>query len=196
MWDEKYSTDEFVYGKIANDFLQDSIKYIPEEGSVLCLAEGEGRNAVYLAKKGFDVSALDLSSVGRDKALVLAKDNNVTINYVVADLSKYDFGENKWDAVVSIWAHLPRELQVSVHAKIIKSLKPNGVVIFEGYSKEQLGKGTGGPKSLDLLYDLGELKNDFSELDLFFSAGLERDISEGKLHNGNSSVCQLIGIKK
>jgi SAM-dependent methyltransferase len=144
-WNSRYGEEGMAYGADPNDFLKLSAKYIPVNGSVLCLGEGEGRNAVFLAKQGFLVTGVDMSSVGIEKAKVMAKDQGcLNANFVVADLSSYDIGENKWDAVVSIWCHTPEHLRKSIHERAIKGLKTSGVFILEGYTASNVGRGVGG----------------------------------------------------
>ncbi len=194
-WDERYSGDEFVYGKEANGFLKECLEFIPKGGKVLCLAEGEGRNAIYLAQSGFEVHAVDLSSVGREKALKWANEHGLELHYEVADLAHYDFGVELWDAVISIWAHVPSELQKILSDKIVHGLRQNGVLILEGYNKKQLEYGTGGPKNEDMLYDLNRLRDQYSKLEIIRAEDRVRFVSEGLLHNGESSVTQFIGKK-
>ena len=196
MWDERYSTQEYVYGKLPNDFLLERYHSFKPGGAVLCLAEGEGRNAVFLAKKGFRVTGMDSSKVGKEKALELAKEHNVEIEYEVADLEKADLGENKWDAIVSIFAHMPKSWRNDLHQRIFKALKPGGVLLLEGYSKEQLALGTGGPKDENLLYELEEFEKDLEEMDFEILVKTEREIQEGRFHSGRSSTIQLLARKR
>ena len=107
MWNERYNRAEYVFGTEPNDFLKENFQKIPLGGKVLCLAEGEGRNAVFLAEQGYQVTAMDMSNVGLNKALKLAQDRGVDIITQVADLADYDFGQAQWDGIVAIWAHLP-----------------------------------------------------------------------------------------
>lgn len=198
MWDERYSGTEFAFGKEPNDFLRETFEQIPTGGHVLCLAEGEGRNAVFLAQQGYNVTAMDMSEVGLIKATQLAKDRGVTITTQVADLADYPFGTNKWDAIVSIWAHVPDALRQHIHAQIVTALKPNGVFIVEAYTKEQLeADAIGGPPASQI-ERFGSLENLQSELiALKEIIGIERlrMVSEGKRHQGLSAVVQFVGKK-
>lgn len=196
MWDERYSTQEYVYGKLPNDFLLERYHSFRPGGAVLCLAEGEGRNAVFLAKKGFRVTGMDSSKVGKEKALELAKEHSVEIEYEVADLEKADLGEKKWDAIVSIFAHMPQSWRKDLHQRIFKALKPGGVLLLEGYSKEQLALGTGGPKDESLLYEMEEFENDLEEMNFEILVKTEREIQEGRFHSGRSSTIQLLARKR
>ena len=137
MWDKEYDTEEYVYGKLPNDFLKSHYDAIPK-GKVLLLAEGEGRNAVFLAKLGYSVTAVDISRVGLIKAEKLAKENNVIIETICADLEVFDLGERKWDGIVSIYCHLPSTLRQDLYSRIELAIKPSGVFLLEGYRPEQL----------------------------------------------------------
>jgi len=198
MWDEIYSGTEFAFSKEPNDFLRETFEQIPAGGHVLCLAEGEGRNAVFLAQQGYTVTAMDMSEIGLIKATQLAKDRGVTITTQVADLADYQFGENKWDAIVSIWAHVPDALRHYIHAQIVTALKPNGVFIVEAYTKEQLKTDAIGGPSASQIERFGSLENLQSELmELKEIIGIERlrMVSEGKRHQGLSAVVQFVGKK-
>ncbi|WP_379544422.1 class I SAM-dependent methyltransferase [Psychrobacter sp. R86515] len=198
MWDERYSGTEFAFGTEPNDFLRETFEQIPVGGHVLCLAEGEGRNAVFLAEQGFEVTAMDMSEVGLNKANKLAKDRGVAITTQVVDLAHYDFGQDKWDAIVSIWAHVPETVRQYVHAQVSAALKPEGVFIVEAYTERQLGtEAVGGPPASQR-ERFGALKNFQNELvGLNEVVGIEklRMVSEGKRHQGLSAVVQFVGKK-
>lgn len=194
MWDERYSQKEYFYGKTPNDFLRIASGLIPKGSDVLCLAEGEGRNAVFLAGQGFNVTAVDFSVVGKEKAMALAFLQNVKIDYLIADLNEFTFPK-KIMAVISIWCHLPKELRQTVHAQIEKKLLPGGVFILESYNPKQLEFKTGGPPTIDLLYTEDQIKSDFNSLDWILVQNTERTITEGAGHLGRSSTLQMVGIK-
>src|SRR3712207_895765 len=140
MWDERYSTEEYAYGTKPNQFLEENVSQIPK-GRVLTLAEGEGRNAVFLAKQGYSVTAVDGSLVGLNKARKLAEENAVVVELIHADLADYDLGENRWDGIVSIFCPLPASLRKQLYKKVEVGLKPNGVFLLEAYTPEQLKYG-------------------------------------------------------
>lgn len=194
-WDKRYDQDEYVYGTQVNDFLREHSHILKHESHILCIAEGEGRNAVYLATQGHKVSAVDMSTVGRQKALKLAQEKNVELDYQIGNLQDYDLRENHWNAIISIFAHTPSELRSSLHARIIKALKPQGILLLEGYNLDQLSRDTGGPKNTDMLYSKDKMEKDFQELTIQHSQEIIRDIQEGDYHNGESSVYQLIARK-
>ena len=198
MWNERYSKPGYAYGTEPNDFLIEVFKQIPKGGRVLCLAEGEGRNAVFLAEQGYNVTAMDMSEVGLRKAQQLAKDRGVTISTQVADLADYEFGENRWDGIVSIWAHLPSAVRQYVHAQIATALKPNGVYIVEAYTQQQLEtEAVGGPSASqkERFGSLVYLQDELQMLEQTIGVEKLRMVSEGKRHQGLSAVVQFIGKK-
>jgi SAM-dependent methyltransferase len=133
-WNNRYAGDDYVFGTEPNDFLKAVAGKIPDDAAVLCLADGEGRNGVYLAQLGHQVTSVDMSSVGLRKAEKLAKASNVSITTIQEDLTNYDLGETKWDCVVSIFFHIPPKLQQIIYPRIIRSLKPGGLLILESYT--------------------------------------------------------------
>lgn len=194
-WNERYSENGFAYGIHANDFLIENYHIFKPGGRILCLAEGEGRNAIFLAKQGFDVCAVDQSEVGINKLNNWATKENVKIDTVLADLIEYGFGESKWDGIISIFGHLPPALRAKVHHGIIKSLKVGGLYLCEGYTVEQLKFGTGGPKDSQLFLSKEIIEEELKELKVIKLETKERLINEGKYHQGMSAVVQFIGKK-
>ena len=196
MWDQRYNNEEFAYGTEPNDFLKSEFAQIPKGGKVLCLAEGEGRNAVFLAKQGYEVTAVDQSPVGLVKATKFAAQNGVEISTVVADLNDYDLGENCWDGIVSIAAHVPPALRQKLHKQVVKALTDKGVFLLEAYTEKQLKMdGVGGPPNKELLMSLNELKEELSGLEFVIGQEVERHISEGQYHQGESAVVQVVARK-
>lgn len=195
-WDRRYSEPGYAYGTDPNDFLTESLHYLPAGGSVLCLAEGEGRNSVFLAQNGFTVSAVDSSTVAMEKTRTLAAKNGVRVNTIVADLEEFIFAPDEYDAVISIFCHLPPPLRQTVHRLIPETLRENGVFLLEAYTPKQLQHGTGGPPVKELLMELKTLEEELSALDIIHGIEIERDIREGKLHNGIGAVVQVIGKKR
>jgi SAM-dependent methyltransferase len=196
MWDDRYKEKGFAYGTEPNDFLKSEFSRIPKGGRVLCLAEGEGRNAVFLAKEGYAVTAVDQSSVGLQKAKSLAIENGVEISTIAANLANYELGNEVWDGIVSIAAHVPPLLRKNVHGNVAIALKKNGIFILEAYTKDQLMMdGIGGPPQKELLMSLKELKVELDGLDFIIGEELVRNISEGKYHQGESAVVQIVACK-
>lgn len=193
-WDQRYSTKEYVYGKEPNAFFKQLIENL-KPGKILFPAEGEGRNAVYAAKLGWEVYAFDQSEAARKKAEKLSRDNKVSLNYAVHNYDDVNYPENSFDCVVLIFAHFPPELRILYHHNTIKLLKPGGTIILEGFSKNQINKNTGGPKNIRMLYSENELKNDFRLLNIKFIRELDKQLREGPHHDGKASVIQLVAEK-
>lgn len=194
MWDERFAGNEFFYGTEPNDFLKEHVQQL--SGKVLSIAEGEGRNAVFMARLGLEVLGVDGSKVGLEKAQKLAQQNNVKITTQVVDLADYTAAPESFDAVVSIFAHLPPMVRKHLHQEVEQALKPNGVILLEGYSKEQIHNNTGGPKNIDMLYSLAEIQADFPNCEVVLGQTIEREVLEGAGHTGLASVVQFIAKKK
>lgn len=195
MWNERYTEAFTAYGTEPNDLLRDHARQIPM-GSVACLAEGEGRNAVFLAKLGYDVTAIDSSEVGLKNARQLAKENGVEIKAVLADLAEFDLGERRWDGIVSIWAHVHESVRAGLHAACVRALKPGGVLLLEAYTPRQLEEpGLGGPSSLEYLMTPDGLRRELSGLRFDRCEEVVRDIREGECHVGQSATVQVIAVK-
>ena len=152
MWDQRYDTEEYVYGTAPNEFLVAHAARIPK-GHVLCLGEGEGRNGVWLAEQGYRVTAVDSSSVGLAKARRLAEARGVSLETVAADLAEYDLGEVAWDGIVSIFCHVPMDLRRDLHSRVVRALRPGGAFLLEAYTPRQLALATGGPPTAELMMD-------------------------------------------
>ncbi len=191
-WDDRYGTPDYFYGTEPNDFLRGHCAEIRSGGDVLCLAEGEGRNAVFLAQQGFRPLAVDQSPVGLRKAVQLAKARGVHLDTLVADLAVYQIEPGRWDGIVSIWCHLPSALRAVVHRQVVAGLKTGGVFLLEAYTPAQLAHGTGGPKDLDLLPTLAALREELAGLEFVHAGERERVIHEGPGHDGPSSVVQVV----
>ena len=195
MWDERFDTPEYIYGTQPNDFLVSVANEIPPS-KVLCLADGEGQNGVYIASLGYEVLAVDQSAVGLAKAQKLAIAKQVSITTIQANLADFVIEPEAWDGIVSIYCHLPSPLRNKVYQQIIRGLKPNGVFIFEGFAPEQLQYNTGGPKDLDLLPKLVTLQEELGSLNWEISQDIERELWEGRYHNGKAAVIQMLGRKQ
>ena len=195
MWDERYSTEEYAYGTTPNKFLEEHVNHIPK-GKILSLAEGEGRNAVFLAKEGYSVTAVDASIVGLNKARKLAEENGFVVEFIQADLADYDVGENKWDGIISIFCPLPSSLRKQLYRKVEAGLKRNGVFLLEAYTPEQLKHGTGGGNSADVMQSTESLSLELAGLKFRHLIELERDVREGIYHTGIGSIVQAIASRE
>jgi len=194
-WDERYSFEEYVYGAEPNQFFKEQIDKFSSHGKLIMPGEGEGRNAVYAAKLGWQVDAFDQSINAQKKALRLAMKNEVNINYQVTDLTKFYTEKNKYDAAAIIFVHFNSEERSVFHQRIKDSLKSGGKLIFESFSKNQVGKSSGGPKDLKLLYSLEEIKNDFKEMSTILLEEKNVTLNEGDKHVGDASVICYVGEK-
>ena len=201
MWDNRYRDATYAYGKAPNDFFKSSVEKYQPEGIILMPAEGEGRNAVYAAKAGLEVYAFDISVEGRNKALQLAREEHVSIDYQVGDFQKMDFPEDHFDAAALIYAHLPLHLLADYHKIIARLIKPHGLVILEGFSKNNLplrekNPGIGGPDKIEMLFSEESIIRDFPNFEVLELAEVETELSEGEYHNGIAKVIRFVGKKK
>jgi SAM-dependent methyltransferase len=195
MWDQRYGRDGFFYGTDPSDFLVERVADLPAGGELLCLGEGEGRNAVWLAGRGFRVTGTDASAVGLAKAQQLAAARGVTIDTVVSDVATFDLGDARWDAVVSIWAHLPPDVRRGLHPRVARALRPGGVLFLEHYHPRQIPYKTGGPPDPTWMLTLDELGRDFAAFEVIHAAERERVVVEGAGHGGLSYVTQFVARK-
>ena len=193
-WDERYSTTEFVYGTEPNYFFKNELDKLTP-GNILLLGEGEGRNAVYAALNGWKVDAVDFSAKAKEKALQLAEENDVHINYKVVDLSKYKLKQNNYDAVAIIYLHLKPDIRGFIHSQVSESLHTGGKLILEVFEKEQLVKSSGGPQKLEMLYSIEELKKDFVNMKIEFLKKHYINLDESDHHSGDAVVIRLIAEK-
>jgi SAM-dependent methyltransferase len=195
-WNRRYDGAEYYYGTEPNTFLVAEAVRLAPRSRMLSLGEGEGRNAVHLARLGHRVTALDASATGLAKARRLAAEAGVAIDTVCTDLADYVFEADAWDAVVSIWCHLPSALRRRVCGDVVRGLKPHGLVLLEAYTPDQMGRGTGGPRELDLLSTAVDLTGEFAGLTVLRAEESIREVREGTGHRGTSAVVQWIGRKE
>ena len=199
-WDERYKEPEFAYGKAPNVFFKEWLnKFVP--GKILMPADGEGRNGVFAAQMGWQVQCFDLSTEGQTKALQLAKENNVSIDYTVGDFDQLDFEDADFDAIGLVYAHFPADKKSAFHKKLNGYLKPGGIVIFEAFSKQhlqykKLDPKVGGPDDLGMLFSTEELAADFSNYEVLLLTEDIPILEEGKYHQGQGSVIRFVGRKK
>ena len=194
-WDERYSAPGYYYGIEPNDWLKLQVSAFAPHARILTLGEGEGRNAVYLAQMGFEVTAVDASRVGLSKLKKLAQEKGVQVKTIQADLNDFDLAENDWDGIISIWCHLPVPLRRKVHQGVVHSLKQNGVFLLEAYHPRQLQYKTGGPAQIELLMRLEDLRVELKGLEWVVAQEVDRDVREGQGHFGKSAVVQVLARK-
>lgn len=191
LWNGRYGIDEFLYGTEPNDFVAERFVDRPI-GDVLCLADGEGRNGVYLAGLGHRVTSVDISETGIAKARALAAERGVDLDTRVADLGEYDLGTDRWDTVVSVFAHTPPLVRRRVHAAMATALKPGGLLVLEAYTPDQIGRGTGGPPVPEFTMDLERLRHELVGLEFEHEAEFVRSVVEGPGHTGDGAVVQVV----
>jgi SAM-dependent methyltransferase len=199
-WNNRYKSEGYVYGTQPNEFFKEQlIKLAP--GTILMPADGEARNGVFAAQMGWQVTSLDLSIEAKAKALELAKEKQVSLNYYVGDLEHLDFEGASFDAIGLIYAHFPADKKSSLHKKLDTFLKPGGTVIFEAYSKEHLrlvsiNPKVGGPRDIDMLFSKEEILADFENYEVLMLEEMEVMLNEGVQHVGLGSVIRFIGRKR
>lgn len=201
MWDQRYSAATYAYGTNPNLFFKNTLQNYHLSGDILLPAEGEGRNAVYAAKKGLNVTAFDISIEGKNKALQLAARENVKLSYEVGDFFKLNLINNKYESAALIFAHFPPLLISEYHKKIGKLIKPNGMVFLEGFSKNHLklrekNPKVGGPNNIEMLFSKESIRADFPDFEIIQLEEIEVSLDEGEFHKGISSVIRFIGRKK
>ncbi len=192
-WNKRYSSEEYYFGKEPNDFFKEQIEKI-NPGKVLFLGEGEGRNSVYASKIGWNVDAIDISDIGKEKALKLAKENNVSINYILDDVFTYNFNENYYDAIVLIYFHIPKNIRNVFYPKIFNSLKNGGTIIQLVYDEDHLKNNSNGPSDINMLYTLQEVAEQFIELDFsLFEKKQLMKVKKGKQEE--ATEIRFVGVK-
>lgn len=199
-WDTRFKQEGYVYGTLPNVFFKNTIDKYKPKGKLLLPAEGEGRNAVYAAKQGLEVYAFDTSIEGKNKALKLAKQNNVSINYEVGDFFDLKLLNEKFDVAALIFAHFTPDIVSDYHKKVSELLKPNGIIIIEGFSQnhiefQKVNPLAGGPKNIDMLFSKETIKRDFKNFEILQLEEVEVELEEGKYHKGNAKLIRFIGKK-
>lgn len=193
-WNQRYAAEEFAYGIEPNLFFKNEIEKL-NPGKVLFPAEGEGRNAVYAARLGWEVTAFDTSTEGKRKAELLALKHGVKINYLIAGYDDIYFQPETFDCLVLVYAHLPSEKREEYHRKMVSFVKTGGFVILEGFSQKQVNYNSGGPRDVNMLYTKTAIETDFKLLSDLNAEEVEIELDEGLYHKGTASVIRLVGKK-
>ena len=201
MWNERYRSASFAYGKVPNTFFKEFMNTYKLSGNVLFPAVGEGRNAVYGVKSGVNAFAFDISEEGKKKALRLATAEKVEIEYTVADFMTMDFMDHSFDAAVLISAHSPPNIISDYNKKIARLLKPEGLVILEGFRKNYLpyrekNPMIGGPNIEEMLFSTESISAHFPNFAILQLEEVETELREGDFHNGTGKVIRFVGRKK
>ena len=193
-WNERYAVDAYVYGTEPNDFFKEELEKLTP-GKILFPAEGEGRNAVFAATMGWEVTAFDSSTEGKKKAKKLAEVNGVNIQYEINDYDNIQFEPASFDCLVLIYAHMHPLKRKEYHKKLISFLKPGGKLILEGFSKKQIQNNTGGPRDVNMLFSTEELKSDFDGMARLSVEEITIILKEGQFHDGKADVIRIVGIR-
>ena len=192
-WNARFAADGFVFGTEPNVFLASQRGRLAPGMSALCVADGEGRNSVWLAKQGLEVTAFDFSPVGLAKAMKLAQQNGVEVDYRQADVNEWDWDAARYDVVVAIFIQFVSPAQRSrMFEGMIRALKPGGLLILQGYRPEQLRYATGGPKRVENLYTEPLLREGFAALEILHLASHDEVVDEGAGHKGMSALIDLV----
>lgn len=194
-WNERFSAESYVYGTEPNVFFKEKLDRL-SPGRLLLPAEGEGRNAVYAARQGWEVVAVDISEAGRDKALKLAEQAGVSLEYHIGSFDEVALPAASFDCVGLVFAHFPTDLRADFHRKASEMLRPGGSLILEGFSKEQLAYSSGGPKNEGMLFSIAELKQEFRLLNIIEAQQTLTELREGPFHEGQASVVRLVGVRR
>ncbi|WP_145110563.1 SAM-dependent methyltransferase [Cereibacter sediminicola] len=195
MWDERYSSPGYLFGKEPAGFAVRVASLLPERAEVLCLGDGEGRNSVHLAALGHRVTAMDLSAVALDKARSLARERGVAVELHRANVAHWDWGR-PFDAVLGIFIQFaPPDLRRMIHAGIARAVRPGGLVLLHGYAPRQVGYGTGGPPAAANMYELADLEADFAGWEVLLASDRDETISEGSAHVGRSALVDFVARK-
>ncbi|EMI66069.1 class I SAM-dependent methyltransferase [Leptospira noguchii] len=199
-WNERYSKEEFAFGEQPNEYLKEQLEKL-EVGKILFPAEGEGRNAVFAAKLGWNVSAFDISVEGKKKAFRLAEANQVKVDYQVGELQTLDYHSEQFDAIGLIYAHFPADIKSFYLRTLNQYLRKDGFIIFEAFSKKHIdyvlkNEKIGGPREIDMLFSIEEIKSDFMNYKILELEEVEIELKEGLFHNGKGSVIRFVGQKR
>lgn len=195
-WDTRFSTDDYIFGTEPNVWLAQHQMLLAPGSQVLAVADGEGRNSVWLAQQGMQVDAFDISPVGVEKARKLADKSGVTVNFTICSCDDWDWQPERYDAVVAIFIQFADpETRKRLFEQMVNSLKPGGLLFLQGYTPRQLEYKTGGPPLLDHLYTEDLLREAFSSLEILELNSYESVLREGTQHSGQSAVIGFIGKK-
>ncbi|RUT79213.1 class I SAM-dependent methyltransferase [Ancylomarina longa] len=194
MWDKRYSESKFIYGTEPNRFFKEEINK-HSVGKLLLPGEGEGRNAAYAAKTGWQVDAFDYSNQAVKNAQAFFQSQNVKVNMKQASILDPQEKPSNYDFVACLFLHLPSADRKMVHQYLMDSLSPGGIILLEMFSKKQLGRTSGGPQNTDMLYDLDEIKRDFEDFEILYLEENETHMNEGGLHQGVAMTIQFVGRK-
>jgi SAM-dependent methyltransferase len=193
-WNQRYAGDEYFFGREPNGYLRAKAALLRPGGRVLCVADGEGRNSVWLARRGLQVDAFDIAENGVAKARRLAKRHGVTVDFAVADGDALAWPEAVYDLVVAIFVQFADPpMRERLFANMVRALKPGGLLVLQGYTPRQLQYRTGGPQRADHLYTEGLLREAFAALEIVDLRSYDAELREGRQHTGMSALIGMVG---
>ncbi len=196
-WDARYDVPEFIFGTEPNAYLQQQIARLNAGQHVLAVADGEGRNGVWLAQQGLVVDAVDSSAVAQAKAQQLAKQRGVDVNFIHADLLNWNWGEARYDAVIAIFIQFATGAgRDAMFAGMKAATKPGGLMLLQGYTPRQLEYKTGGPLGIENMYTPGILRDYFYDWDILHLSEHDDEINEGAHHSGMSALIDMVARKR
>jgi len=190
MWDERFAQPDPVYGEGPNSFLREQAAGWPRGAQVLLPGDGYGRNGRWLAREGFRVHTVDLSPIGVERSRALAEAAGLEMKIECADLAKWNWPVSEYHVVAAIFVHLPPDVRPTIHASMLRALRPGGILILEAFCPAQLQYTSGGPKQVDLLYTVDQLRQDFLGAEVLALTESVVELEEGPLHSGQGAVAR------
>ncbi len=191
-WEQRFADDKYAYGQQPNDFLVSQRHRLKPAMKVLAVADGEGRNGVWLAEQGLNVLSVDVSKNGLAKAQALAAERDVTLRTHCTDLAQWDWPQAEYDAVIAIFIHFMPDIRPRLHAAMLQTLKPGGLLVMEVFHKEQLAYESGGPPVEAMLYTQELLRHDFADAEIDFMEHGIVNLNEGVYHQGEASTIRML----
>jgi len=193
MWNERFAGRDYKYGTEPADFLRREAHRIPAGGTVLSVAEGEGRNAVWLAQQGFYVIAMDGAPNAVEKAQRLAADRGVSVDVQLADILALDWDATQYDAVIGIFIQFAsRPKQEEIAAGMMRAVRPGGLILLHGFAPRQVGYGTGGPPNPEQMYTEDLMRDWFADFEILTLRDYDAEIAEGTGHRGRAALVDLV----
>ena len=195
-WNERFATADYLFGEQPNEYLRASVGHLTPGGRVLCVADGEGRNSVWLARQGFAVEAFDIAAQGVAKARTLAARHGVTVRFDVAAADDWRWPADAYDAVAAIFVQFADPpMRARLFERVVRSLRPRGVLVLQGYTPRQLDYRTGGPPNVSHLYTGAMLRDAFGALEMVELREYEAELAEGSAHSGRSALVGMVARK-
>ena len=193
LWDARYAAEDYLFGTEPNEYLRAQARRLSPGLQALAVGDGEGRNAVWLARQGLEVTLVDISPVGLAKAHRLAERHGCRVTTIAADLTRWDWPTAAFDLVVEIFVHVPTDGRRTIHRAMAAALRPGGLALVEAFQKGQTARASGGPRTRPLLYDAASLAEDFAALETLELLEGTVLLAEGSKHRGPAAVVRYLG---